>query len=74
MLRHSVGAFPRAKLFVTFFGESATDTDAGWTGLYCFGNGGASVINEGAGFGGPGRSRLKGTNVVNVPGRDAPGG
>jgi hypothetical protein len=36
------------------------------TGLYCFGDGGATVINEGAGFGGPGRSRRKGTTVMNV--------
>ncbi len=42
-------------------------TDWFTVGMYCFEDGGASVINNGAGFGGPGRSRRKGTTVVNVP-------
>lgn len=37
------------------------------TGIYCFDEGGSPVINGGAGFGGPGRSRRKGTTVINVP-------
>jgi hypothetical protein len=41
-------------------------TDWNSVGLYCFPNGGSAVINEGAGFGGPGRTRRKGTTVVNV--------
>jgi hypothetical protein len=35
-------------------------------GVYCFRSSVSAVINDGAGFGGPGRTRRKGANVVNV--------